>query len=131
MEHYNGCPLTGESEQEESAEEEPAAAVKAVKSSTVGKGKRKAAPARAKVYVVVEVPVSSLTSHCQSVLTYLLTVRPMFHAEDKAIVYHDTLRAVAVKGHPSISLPPLSSPTFPLFICTPPTHFCTISKDHT
>jgi hypothetical protein len=42
----------GESEREESAEEEPAAAEIAVESSTVGKGKRKAAPARAKVYTM-------------------------------------------------------------------------------
>jgi hypothetical protein len=39
-----------ESEREESAEEEPAVVEKGVESSTVGKGKRKAAPARAKVY---------------------------------------------------------------------------------
>jgi hypothetical protein len=62
----------GESKQEESANEEPAA--KAIESSTVGKGKRKAAPTRAKVYVEVEGPVSNLT-HCrQSALTCLLTV---------------------------------------------------------
>jgi hypothetical protein len=47
----------GESEREESAEEEPAAAEVAVESSTVGKGKRKAAPARAKVYAAVDGPV--------------------------------------------------------------------------
>jgi hypothetical protein len=51
----------GESEREESAEEEPAAAEKAVESSTVGKGKRKAAPARAKVYAPMDEPVSSIT----------------------------------------------------------------------
>jgi hypothetical protein len=50
----------GESEQEESANEEPAAAEKAVESSTVGKRKRKAAPARAKVYAAMEEPVSAL-----------------------------------------------------------------------
>jgi hypothetical protein len=50
----------GESEREESAEEEPVAAEKAVESSTVGKGKRKAAPARAKVYMAVDGPVSRL-----------------------------------------------------------------------
>jgi hypothetical protein len=55
----------GESEQEESAEEELAAAVKAIELLTVGKGKRKVAPARAKVYEEVEGPMSSLTSHCQ------------------------------------------------------------------
>jgi hypothetical protein len=26
----------------------------------------------------------------------------------------------SVRGHPSVSLPPLSSPTLPLFICIPP-----------
>jgi hypothetical protein len=50
----------GESEREESAEV-------VVESSTVGKGKRKAAPARAKVYAAVDGPVSRLfksTSIC-------------------------------------------------------------------
>jgi hypothetical protein len=36
-----------------------------------------------------------------------------------------------VRGHPSISLLPLSSPTLHLFICIPPPHLCTIFKDHT
>jgi hypothetical protein len=36
-----------------------------------------------------------------------------------------------VRGHPSISLPILSSTTLPLFICTPHPHLCTISKEHT
>jgi hypothetical protein len=51
-----------EREQEVLAEEEPAVAAKAIESSTVGKGKQKAAPTRAKVYVVVEGPVSHLPS---------------------------------------------------------------------
>jgi hypothetical protein len=51
----------GESEREESAEEEPAAAERAVESSTVRKGKRKAAPTRAKVYAEVDGPVSRLS----------------------------------------------------------------------
>jgi hypothetical protein len=38
---------------------------------------------------------------------------------------------VPVRGHPSVSLPPLSSPTIPLFICTPSPHLCTISRDYT
>jgi hypothetical protein len=50
----------GESERDESAEEEPEAVAKVVESSTVGKGKRKAAPARAKVYGEVDGPVSHL-----------------------------------------------------------------------
>jgi hypothetical protein len=50
----------GESEREESAEEAPEAAAAVVESSTVGKGKRKAAPARAKVYVAVDGLVSRL-----------------------------------------------------------------------
>jgi hypothetical protein len=49
-----------ESEREESAEEEPAAAEKVVESSTIGKGKRKAAPSRAKVYTAMDEPVSHL-----------------------------------------------------------------------
>jgi hypothetical protein len=79
----------GESEREESAEEEPAAAEKAVELLTVGKGKQKAAPARAKVYVEMDGPVSSLIRRRRSALTYLLTVRPMLHAEDESVVYHD------------------------------------------
>jgi hypothetical protein len=39
--------------------------------------------------------------------------------------------AVPIQGHPSVSLPPLSSPTLPLFICTPSPHLCTISRDYT
>jgi hypothetical protein len=35
-----------------------------------------------------------------------------------------------VRGHPSVSLLPLSSPTLLLFICTPYTHLCIISKDY-
>jgi hypothetical protein len=36
-----------------------------------------------------------------------------------------------VRGHPSVSLLPLSSPTLPLSICTPYHHLCIISKDRT
>jgi hypothetical protein len=36
-----------------------------------------------------------------------------------------------VRGHLSISLLPLLSPTSPLSICIPHPHLCTISKDHT
>jgi hypothetical protein len=50
----------GESEQEESAEEEPAVAEVVVESSTVRKGKGKAAPARAKVYATMDELVSDL-----------------------------------------------------------------------
>jgi hypothetical protein len=63
-------------------------AEKIIESSTVGKGKWKAAPTRAKGYAVVDSPVSILTSQCQSALTYLLTVQPMFDAEDAADVHH-------------------------------------------
>jgi hypothetical protein len=49
--------------------------------------------------------------------------------------YHYILLTVAtpasVRGHPSISLLPLSSPTLHLFICIHPPHLCTILKDHT
>jgi hypothetical protein len=67
---------TGESEQEESVEEEPVAAEKAVESSTVGKGKQKAAPARAKVYRAVEGLVSTLlksSSTCANTNSYSAT----------------------------------------------------------
>jgi hypothetical protein len=66
----------GESKQEESAEEEPAAATAVVESSTVGKGKRKVAPARAKVYAAVDGPVSCLfksTSICANTYSYSVT----------------------------------------------------------
>jgi hypothetical protein len=66
----------GESEQDKSAEEALAAAEKAVKSSTVGKGKRKAAPARAKVYAAVDGLVSCLfksTSICANTYSYSAT----------------------------------------------------------
>jgi hypothetical protein len=52
----------GESEWEESTEEEPVAAAKAIESSIIGKGKRRTVPTRAKVYAAVEGPVSDLTS---------------------------------------------------------------------
>jgi hypothetical protein len=78
----------GESKREESAEEEPVAAEVVAESSTVGKGKRKAAPARAKVYAAVDGPVSTLTSRRQYTLTNTLTVQPMFDAEDAANVHH-------------------------------------------
>jgi hypothetical protein len=81
----------GESEWGESAEKELAVAAKAIKSSTVGKGKRKVVPARAKVYVEMDGLVSNLI-HCrQSALTYLLTVQPMLHVEDKAVLHYDTI----------------------------------------
>jgi hypothetical protein len=51
----------GESEREESAEEEPAAAERVVESSTIGKWKWKAVPARAKVYAAVDGLVSRLS----------------------------------------------------------------------
>jgi hypothetical protein len=38
---------------------------------------------------------------------------------------------ITLRGHPSISLLPLSSPTFYLCICISPPHLCTISKDCT
>jgi hypothetical protein len=41
------------------------------------------------------------------------------------------LHLVHVRGHPSVSLLPLSSPTLPLSICTPYPHLCIISKDRT
>jgi hypothetical protein len=50
----------GESKWDESVEEEPEAAEKVVKSLTVGKGKQKAVPTRAKVYSKVDSPVSDL-----------------------------------------------------------------------
>jgi hypothetical protein len=83
----------GESEWEESAEEEPAAAEKVVESLTIRKGKRKAAPARAKVYVVVEGLVSGLTSHSGHALMYLLTVKLMPDAQVEADLHHQPSRA--------------------------------------
>jgi hypothetical protein len=48
----------GESEWDESVEEEPKSAAVAVESSTISKGKWKVAPARAKVFSEVDGPVS-------------------------------------------------------------------------
>jgi hypothetical protein len=83
----------GESEWDELAKEELAVAVKAVESSTVSKGKRKAVPARAKVYGAMEGPVSSLPSRGQYTLTHLLTVQPMSDTEGTAEVCHNAIRA--------------------------------------
>jgi hypothetical protein len=41
------------------------------------------------------------------------------------------LDVISVRRHLSVSLLPLSSPTLHLFICIPPPHLCTSSKDHT
>jgi hypothetical protein len=43
---------------------------------------------------------------------------------------NNNLTLLAVRGHPSVSLLPLSSPTLHLFICIHPPHLCTILKDH-
>jgi hypothetical protein len=60
---------------------------------------------------------------------------PRMAEEDKDESPHidmdETDQKVHVRGYPSISLLPLSSPTLHLFICTSPPHLCTISKDHT
>jgi hypothetical protein len=84
----------GESEREESAEDELVAAEKVVELSTVRKGKRKVVPTRAKVYATMDEPVSSITCRQVAALTYLLTVRPMLHTEDKTKVHHHSARAV-------------------------------------
>jgi hypothetical protein len=65
-----------ESEREESAKEELAAVEKVIESSTVGKGKRKAAPIRARVYTAVTEPVSVLlksSSICANTFAYSVT----------------------------------------------------------
>jgi hypothetical protein len=41
------------------------------------------------------------------------------------------VKTVAVRGHPSVSLLPISSHTLHPFICIPLPHLCTIFKDHT
>jgi phage I-like protein len=51
----------GESEWEKSAEKAPEVVAVVVESSTISKGKRKAAPAKAKVYAEVEGSVSRLS----------------------------------------------------------------------
>jgi hypothetical protein len=38
--------------------------------------------------------------------------------------------SIAVRGHPSVSLPPLSSPTLPLFICILPTPLYHLQGPH-
>jgi hypothetical protein len=78
----------GESEWDESAEEEPAAAAIVGESSTVGKGKRKVAPTRAKVYAEVDGPVSLLLKSSSICANTFATVQPMFHVEAKAEMHH-------------------------------------------
>jgi hypothetical protein len=73
----------GESKREVSVKEEWAAAEKVVESSTIGKGKQKAEPTRAKVYVEVDGPVSHLFKRHQYALTHILTVRPLFDVEEQ------------------------------------------------
>jgi hypothetical protein len=66
----------GESEWDESVEEEPEAEEKVVESSTISKGKQKAAPTRDKVYGAVEGPVSTLwksSSTCANTNSYSAT----------------------------------------------------------
>jgi hypothetical protein len=66
----------GESEQDESAVEAPAAAEKGIELSTIGKGKWKASPTRAKVYAAMDEPVSHLiksTSICANVFAHSAT----------------------------------------------------------
>jgi hypothetical protein len=66
----------GESEREESAEEELVAAEKGVELSTVSKEKRKVALAQVKVYAAVDEPVSDLpksTSICANIFAYSAT----------------------------------------------------------
>jgi hypothetical protein len=87
----------GESEWEESVEEELVVVEEAVELLTIGKGKRKAAPARAKVYATGDEPVSSVTCGQVSALTYLLTVRPMLHTEDETKVHHHPARTALQK----------------------------------
>jgi hypothetical protein len=41
------------------------------------------------------------------------------------------LLLASVRGHLSVSLLPISSPTLHMFICIHPPHLCTILKDHT
>jgi hypothetical protein len=67
---------------------------------------------------------------------------PLDHIEIKVTIEeHSSVVAIesltrsspvnSVRGHPSVSLPPLSSPTLPLFIYIPSPHLCTISRDYT
>jgi hypothetical protein len=82
----------GESKQEESVEEEPAAAEKGIESSTVGKGKQKAAPARAKVYTAMDEPVSALLKSlliCTNTFAYSVT--NVLHGRQS--LYHESARA--------------------------------------
>jgi hypothetical protein len=65
----------GESKQDESTEEEPAVAEKAVESSTVGQGKRKAAPASVRGHRSISLlPLLSPTSPCPYVFPILTSV---------------------------------------------------------
>jgi hypothetical protein len=58
-------------------------------------------------------------------------VDPHHFVRSLSMVSRCLAEVFAVRGHPSVSLLPLSSPTLPLSICTPYTHLCIIPKDRT
>jgi hypothetical protein len=58
-------------------------------------------------------------------------VRQFFNYLIEFHAMEDVKFLCTVRGHPSVSLLPLSSPTLPLFICTPSPHLCIISRDYT
>jgi hypothetical protein len=72
----------------------------------------------ARLHVIPEMQTSDLAS-ARVLLTLVMMCVLLFQL------------LVCVRGHPSISLLPLLSPTPPLSICIPHPHLCTISKDHT
>jgi hypothetical protein len=53
-----------------------------------------------------------------------------YKKKENCTTRHNTSHPTYVRGHPSVSLPPLSSPTLPLFICITSPHLCTIARDY-
>jgi hypothetical protein len=82
----------------------------------------------AQVWILLQAAAEQVDSAGQSL--------KLIRCEEKEIISHKEaiialLKHIGiVRGHLSISLPPLSSPTLCLFICIPSPHLYTISRDH-
>jgi hypothetical protein len=89
-----GLAMTQDKEARESEQDESESAAVAVELLTIGKGKQKVAPTRAKVFSEIDGPVSDPAEVViNRQLTHMLTVQPMLHSEDEAKVHHHTIRA--------------------------------------
>jgi hypothetical protein len=87
-------------------------------------------PEDKRIAKVVKWPILTTPKEVRGFLELCGTVQIWIENYSK-LVGLPLLKALIVRGHLSISLPPLSSPTLPLFICTPSPLLCTISRDYT